>query len=415
MSLKLDRIANGFFFFFRATYNGNLQQLKRLCKHMDKGRLAKLKTNYGQGLLHVAAHKGWTNICKYFIEDLNFNVDEKDTEGKTPLFGASSEGHLRTILYLIEKGADPAALDQYKTNALHCAASKGLYLSFSYKNSMFCGSDSFFYLYLQILHFLFVIYFGQTKLRLSNIRGHTEIVSLLLSKGIDVNALCDIGTPIQMAAMCYKPDVLKLLLDHGANAGADPNGITCGKPPLVCAAKAGKLNIIKGLLEAGADPNITSIILTIPVTYQFGMKPIEVAALNKKHPEVRILFPVTSPIPACSDWSITGIMKHVHSEEAKQQALQSDCSDATVYSNKSLCSAYLGLGEVAWSLAKVFIMLRPDWPEAYNRAGVALSLRKKYDMAADAFCMGSKLDPEDKELQDGFRKAVEAKMNSVRI
>ncbi|KAF9619105.1 hypothetical protein IFM89_005119 [Coptis chinensis] len=88
--------------------------------------------------------------------------------------------------------------------------------------------------------------------------------------------------------------------------------------------------------------------------------------------------------------------------------------------------------DLALSDAEVCIKLRPDWSEGYCRAGVALYLLEKFNMAADVLLLGLKLDPHNKELKDAFRsslflhyfhgsmdsnvrKVVEAKMNSVHI
>ncbi|KAF9619101.1 hypothetical protein IFM89_005115 [Coptis chinensis] len=65
-----------------------------------------------------------------------------------------------------------------------------------------------------------------------------------------------------------------------------------------------------------------------------------------------------------------------------------------------------GNGYSALSDAKACIILRPDWPEAYYRAGTALSLLKKFNTAADTFLMGLKLDPGIKELQDAFQTSA---------
>ncbi|KAF5197008.1 hypothetical protein FRX31_013405, partial [Thalictrum thalictroides] len=45
------------------------------------------------------------------------------------------------------------------------------------------------------------------------------------------------------------------------------------------------------------------------------------------------------------------------------------------------CFACLGNGGSVWCYAKACIMLKPNWPEAYYRARIALSLIEKYDMA----------------------------------
>ncbi|KAF9602014.1 hypothetical protein IFM89_024771 [Coptis chinensis] len=63
-------------------------------------------------------------------------------------------------------------------------------------------------------------------------------------------------------------------------------------------------------------------------------------------------------------------------------AVELDPSDATALSKRSFSLVCLGDGEEAWSDAKACIKLRPDWPEAYYRAGRALSALEKFDAAA---------------------------------
>ena len=47
--------------------------------------------------------------------------------------------------------------------------------------------------------------------------GHSEIVKFLLSKGADVDAISDLGTPLLLAALKGHPSTLKILLQHGAD------------------------------------------------------------------------------------------------------------------------------------------------------------------------------------------------------
>ncbi|KAL5706082.1 hypothetical protein ACHQM5_024291 [Ranunculus cassubicifolius] len=93
-------------------------------------------------------------------------------------------------------------------------------------------------------------------------------------------------------------------------AGADPNDNSTGTTPLVYAVKRGLAEYIKCLLDAGADPNIPD---------NTGLKPIEIAARNDNIREVLMLFPGTTRIPECPEWSIAGIMKYVHSEAVAEQ------------------------------------------------------------------------------------------------
>ncbi|KAI3871161.1 hypothetical protein MKW98_015061 [Papaver atlanticum] len=202
----------------------------------------------------------------------------------------------------------------------------------------------------------------------------------------------------------------------------------------------GETQIIKLLVEAGADPNVTDI---------HGLKPIEVVAVKDNRQGVEILFPVTSPIPSHVDWSIDGIMKHVKSKKfatkrfckAKEIFLEAKCrgtsafqrkeymravywysealkvkpGDAAVLSNRSLCYVYLYNGDLAFQDATLCMLARPDWPKAYYRAGVALKLLNRLNDAANAFFDGLKLDPGNKELEDAFREVSLHKLKAINV
>lgn len=46
----------------------------------------------------------------------------------------------------------------------------------------------------------------------------------------------------------------------------------------------------------------------------FGRLPIELAAEYGTWEDVELLFPVTSKIPTVADWSVNGVISHVHME-----------------------------------------------------------------------------------------------------
>ncbi|MCL7044344.1 hypothetical protein MKW94_014776, partial [Papaver nudicaule] len=48
-------------------------------------------------------------------------------------------------------------------------------------------------------------------------KGHKDVIPLLLSKGINVDVTDDFGSPLLHAATAGEHDTVKVLLDHGAN------------------------------------------------------------------------------------------------------------------------------------------------------------------------------------------------------
>ncbi|RZC83795.1 hypothetical protein C5167_046576 [Papaver somniferum] len=76
---------------------------------------------------------------------------------------------------------------------------------------------------------------------------------------------------------------------------------------------------------------------------------------------------------------------------------------AIILSNRSMCLARMKEGTEALEDANACISLRPDWPKAYYRAGVAYTLLRRYSDAQKAFLDGLKLSPNNQELKDAFR------------
>ncbi|XP_008802839.1 ankyrin-1 [Phoenix dactylifera] len=428
--------------FLDAARTGNLDLFKTLAMQLDEGKglaktVADVKDANKRTALHFAAREGRTEVCKYLLEELKLDVNMRDDDGETPLIHASRQGHFLTAKYLLEQGADPSASSELGATALHHAA--GI--------------------------------------------GNIELLRLLLSKGVDVESQSDAGTPLIWAAGHGQQDAVKVLLEHHANpnaetddnitpllsavaaashpclelliqAGASPNINAGGATPLHVAADNGSIEVIDCLLKAGGDPNICD---------DDGLKPIQVAALRGIRGVVEILFPLTSPVPNISNWSIDGIIEYMQSEAKKEQentkeailqkganvqkpeiievtpeakrksleakargedafkrkdyqmavdaytqAIDLDPNEATLLSNRSLCWIRLGQGECALADAKACRALRPDWPKACYREGAALRLLQRFDEAANAFYEGVKLDPENKELINAFREAVEA-------
>lgn len=404
-------------------FAGNMCGFKKFAAELDDGKgiaatVTRVRDAKGLSALHHAAMGGAFAICRYLIHDLKLDVNMKgDKKGETPVFLASLRGHKSTIVYLLKMGGNPDVRDEI----------------------------------------------GLTPLYLATDRGNSELAHLLLSHGANVDAVSGLGTPLERAAS-RSPEIVKLLLDHHANpnlsasraytplsfavsanylqcvellleAGAHPDKAgASGGTPLLIAAAEGWVEITRCLLKYGANPDLIS---------EEGVKPVEVAAICANCDCVKMLFPVTSPIPWYPDWSFVGVMKHVHSREAREQrnrktkelfagakskgdrafhekdyrmalfdysrAIAGDPSSAILLSNRSLCFARLSCyGEEALTDAKNCILLKPDWPKGYYRAGVACNILRKFDQAAVMFMEGLKLDPKNVELRKAYQEAVEA-------
>ncbi|MED6181298.1 hypothetical protein PIB30_018033 [Stylosanthes scabra] len=428
--------------FLNAARTGNLDLLKNLATQLDECKdLAKtvdsIRDANKRGALHFAAREGQTEVCKFLLEELKLHVDSKDDDGETALIHAARQGHTATAKYLIDCGANPTIASNLGATALHHSAGIGDTELLKHLLSKGINPD------LE----------SDAGTPLVWAAGHAQqaAVSVLLEHGANPNAETDDGiTPLLSSVAASSLACLEELIQAGAKVNISAGGAT----PLHIAADNGSLEIINCLLKAGADPNVSD---------EDGVKPIQVAAARGNRGIVEILFPLTSKMDAVPNWTVDGIIEYMQSEIKKQQdesttsllkdstfsheknvpqvapeakkraaeakargdeafkrqdynmaidsytqAIDLDPSDGTLLSNRSLCWIKLGQAEHALADAKACRILRPDWPKACYREGAALRILQKFDEAANAFYEGVKLDPENKELVNAFREAVEA-------
>ncbi|KAL6634317.1 hypothetical protein ACP70R_026988 [Stipagrostis hirtigluma subsp. patula] len=441
---------------FRAAFDGNLRLVKKTARALDKGegRLAQkvgaLRDSNGLGPLHCAAARGRMLVCQYLVDELRLDVNTADRANMTPLTFAIDFGNVDVVQYLLDHGADTEIR----------------------------------------------ISTGLTPLVYAIGKGNCEIVKALLCKGANADALTTAGAALHFAAHNGRDDIVKILLDHHADynkiawgtnrplvyaiyarslkcvkllieAGADVQGIGT-ETPLALAATDGLTDILKCLVQAGADPNVRD---------GFGLTPIENAARYDRRKDVEILFPVTSSIPAVRDWSVDGIISHAKSLPALKttfenlrskivegkhippstyvwllswpwtysttwddevlyrvmiantkfqgreavkhkdyfaaveiytKAMNLDPDDATLYSNRSLCWLRLGNGKKALTDAQACRMMRSSWSKACYREGAALMLLEDCEKACGAFLDGLKLEPENAEIKNALREALES-------
>jgi hypothetical protein len=76
--------------------------------------------------LYRAVFDGSWDVAELLLSDLGAKIEDRDAYGDTPLLVAAAAGELRTVQYLLDKGADPNAVNsESKKTALHAVAGSG--------------------------------------------------------------------------------------------------------------------------------------------------------------------------------------------------------------------------------------------------------------------------------------------------
>lgn len=156
-------------------------------------------------LLFRAAGHGQVERAELLLR-LGANVNAREFEGETPLMNAAFEGHTEMMSLLIRKGADINAISDNRETALARAV----------------------------------------------LGGDIAAVRFLLDQGASIDTDGS-GTPLTYASF-GNLDIVKLLLDRGANVNARDR---CGATPLVYAImNDAPIEIVHTLISAGAHVNV---------------------------------------------------------------------------------------------------------------------------------------------------------------
>jgi ankyrin repeat protein len=169
---------------------------------LPKGRLA---------ALHFAAREGRLEAARTLIA-AGADLDILDEYGSTPLILATVNGHYDVAGALLEAGADPKIADEWGRTAV------------------FIATD---------LNTRDVIAYAQP--RRDDALGPVDIVALALAKGADANA-----------------PITSRLPDWIVVGGAHSPILRPGSTALLRAAMSGDLEIMRLLLDAGADPRLAT-------------------------------------------------------------------------------------------------------------------------------------------------------------
>ncbi len=175
----------------------------------------------GQQTLFDAALRGDIKTLKGFKKQ-GGNLDSCDALHQTPLMYAAMAGEVDAVKWLLKQGA---RIDQQN-------------------------------------------YFGESALILATTGNHIAVVKLLLKKGAAPDLTDHKGWNALM--LSRSTETSSLLIHRGAkiNHTSQPGGIT----PLMVAAQEGYFSLVKLLLEAGADKEMSSAKGLRAIDYATGEK-----------------------------------------------------------------------------------------------------------------------------------------------
>uniref|UniRef100_A0A1I8IVE6 ANK_REP_REGION domain-containing protein n=1 Tax=Macrostomum lignano TaxID=282301 RepID=A0A1I8IVE6_9PLAT len=183
------------------------------------GSSASKTDKQGMTALHHAAYTGCLSMTQLLLGQGNASINSTDSYGRSPLYLATSRGHVELVNYFLSKGADVHLPNKELKSPMYIAAYFG---------------------HLEIVQALLRSEADvdqpdthkKTPLYVATYHGRTDIVDLLLRHGSDVNAArpqrqnssvnrCDKDglAPLHMAVKFPKLDIpmVKLLLSHGCD------------------------------------------------------------------------------------------------------------------------------------------------------------------------------------------------------
>lgn len=172
-----------------------------VCKYLiAKGGNIFEKDNKGQNILHFASTHCKSDLLET-LDLLGLDFNEKDSNGRSPLFCAVEAGNLDAIKFFVEeKFADVKEIDNYGINLFHVVANK------------------------------------------------LPVCEYLLEQGVDPTVLDESNrSPLHYAAESGKFNIIQFLLDHGCSAVTkDANEMT----PIDIASDFGHIEIFEILVDS---------------------------------------------------------------------------------------------------------------------------------------------------------------------
>ncbi len=213
---------------FIAAESGNAEFIRRL---LDAGADPDSALKLGETPLMTAARAGSAIGVQLLIAaGVNVNTSESSRK-QTALMWAAAQGHLAVVQELIKAGADLEARTLVRPRLMYADETNG--------GAFDAG----------ILEQLG----GFSPLLFAARNGHVDVASALLDAGAEIDAVAgNQASPLVVAAHSGHTKLAQMLLERGADA----NAIGAGYNALHAAILRGDRSLVLALLDHGADPNV---------------------------------------------------------------------------------------------------------------------------------------------------------------
>ena len=198
---------------------------------------------YGTSPVHEASkHPRNALKCVKQFEDVAANLDEKDSEGATPLYLAVIQGNTALVRYFLENDANVQKSTCMQPMLIRAAVYgmfqivEALLDSGAQKDD--CDPR------------------GMTALIQAVVYGHLRVFDLLISRGCDPFIYNNQGwSVIHYCAMYNREDILVALHARLGTDFRDFEPDEFSRPPIHTAVESGHPHIVSRLLQFGLDPN----------------------------------------------------------------------------------------------------------------------------------------------------------------
>jgi len=281
---------------------------------------------YNQTPLYFAVNRWADEIAETLLKsgaNPNIQSSEKNTNGWTPLMLTAKSNSIDCAILLMEFNADKSITNKKGQTALDIAKEKnnliiieiiGNYEKFKNKYAAFLAFEKYDYENLPSLiqkqeNVNLKYKYGRTLLHHAIIRNKPELVKKLLQLKADPNILSSFNySPLMFAAQYSDFDIFNILIAYGADPSIkDNDGKKIGEktrnntPIIIEAVAQNNYNVVKILLENGADVNATMDSETTLLM---------IASLNKNdsYKIVSLLIKKGADVNACNNKGSTALL-----------------------------------------------------------------------------------------------------------